>query len=231
MGELESLATDEALDIHVARHALDRLVMFSDGVFAIATTLAALEIRLPQGVRDPAEALRLMARPLFAYGLSFLVIAIFWLSHRDLFARVARVTRPLTALTLAFLFTISLIPLGVGGIAVRAANAGLRTYLATMFACGLINSAMWCYASLAPGVMRRDVPLEYRWTRAVGSWAMPLLFVPLLVVPAGQLEYAVLGTAIALLVVRRRVLPALVRRKIAGQSPAAAVEQGAPATP
>ena len=120
MGEPESLATDEALTAHIARHAYDRLIMLSDGIFAIATTLAALEIKLPHGIRDPVEALIAIRRPLAAYAISFAVIAVFWLSSRDLFARVGRVTRTLTTLTLAMLFTVSLIPLGVAGIAVVA---------------------------------------------------------------------------------------------------------------
>ena len=48
MSEPESLATQEPLDAHLRRHAYDRLLMLSDGIFAIATTLAALEIKLPE---------------------------------------------------------------------------------------------------------------------------------------------------------------------------------------
>ena len=47
MSEPESLATIEGLDEHVRRHSYDRLIMLSDGIFAIATTLAALDVRIP----------------------------------------------------------------------------------------------------------------------------------------------------------------------------------------
>jgi protein-S-isoprenylcysteine O-methyltransferase Ste14 len=92
MAEPESLATHEALAAHVARHAYDRLLMLSDGIFAIATTLAALEIRVPLSIADPTAALSAFWVPLVTYAVSFSVIAIFWLSSRDLFARLARVT-------------------------------------------------------------------------------------------------------------------------------------------
>lgn len=224
MGEPESLATDEALAAHIARHAYDRLIMLSDGIFAIATTLAALEIKLPHGIRDPAEALIAIRRPLAAYAISFAVIAVFWLSSRDLFARVGRVTRTLTTLTLAMLFTVSLIPLGVAGIAGDGANAGFRLYALTMTACGVLNAALWCYAAAAAGVMRTEVTREYRWTRALGSLAMPLLFLPMLAAPLSAFSTMVFPFALTLVVIRRRVLPRFLKRKFAADIRREAVE-------
>jgi uncharacterized membrane protein len=224
MGEPESLATDEGLTAHIARHAYDRLIMLSDGIFAIATTLAALEIKLPRGIRDPVAALFAIRRPLAAYAISFAVIAVFWLSSRDLFARVDKVTRTLTGLTLAMLFTVSLIPLGVAGIASDDANAGFRLYALTMTACGVLNAALWCYAAAGAGVMRAEVTREYRWTRALGSLAMPVLFVPMLVVPVAAFSTVVFPFALAVVVIRRRVLPAILKRKFAADSRREAVE-------
>ena len=42
MSEPESLDTDEPLQKRIERHWFDRLIMLSDGVFAIAMTLLAL---------------------------------------------------------------------------------------------------------------------------------------------------------------------------------------------
>jgi uncharacterized membrane protein len=218
MAEPESLAVDEGLAEHLARHAYDRLLMLSDGVFAIATTLAALEIRLPSGIHDPLAAVKAMGRPLLAYLISFVVIAIFWLGHRDLFARVARVTRGLTAITLAMLFAISLIPLGVAGIAENQANAGFRIYAVTMAACGVLNAAMWIYAAHAPGVMRPDVPRAERVQRSVGSLAMPLLFIPIALTPIENFETIVLPILLVVIALRRRVLPWAVKRKFAAET-------------
>jgi hypothetical protein len=64
------------------QRGLDRLVFFSDGIFAIAMTLLVLEIRVPEGPLDlaaaevPAEVLALWPK-FFSYVLSFLVIGIF----------------------------------------------------------------------------------------------------------------------------------------------------------
>lgn len=108
--EPESLSTEEDLPAHVARHAYDRLIMLSDGVFAIATTLAAIEVKLPEHVGSVAEILSGGARQIGAYVLSFVIIAVFWVQHRDLFARLRRVDNVLTFLTLGQLCLVALIP-------------------------------------------------------------------------------------------------------------------------
>ena len=63
MSEPESLATDEALSEHIRRHSYDRLLMLSDGIFAIAITLAALEIQAPPQHVSLAVMAHAMARP------------------------------------------------------------------------------------------------------------------------------------------------------------------------
>ena len=69
-------------------HGLDfeRLLFFSDAVFAIAITLLIIEIRLPP-LPDPTtdehvlEAIREVLPSIFAYGLSFATIGLYWLAH------------------------------------------------------------------------------------------------------------------------------------------------------
>ena len=124
MAEIESLATQEPLAKHLQRHRTDRLIMLSDGVFAIATTLAALEIRLPEHPPSLGMLLHESGQSLVAYLLSFLVTAVFWIANRELFARVDRTDNVLTALSLGLLCGIAILPAAVhvfyqpGGLAV-----------------------------------------------------------------------------------------------------------------
>jgi uncharacterized membrane protein len=73
---------------------LDRIVFFSDAVFAIAITLLVLYIRVPDISANLAEE-ELPGRLLglwpksFSYMLSFLVIISYWMAHHSSF-RVIR---------------------------------------------------------------------------------------------------------------------------------------------
>ena len=208
MSEPESLATEEALAEHVRRHAYDRLLMLSDGIFAIAITLAALEIQAPHDHGSFAALARAMARPILAYLLSFVIIGIFWIGHRNLFARVRRVDGPLTVLTLILLCLIALLPAVIHGVyAPGDDEAPFRLYAAAMVACGIVNSAMWIYASLRRGVMADEVTSAYRWSRVITTLGMPIIFFPALFIPVEQMPKVLLPLAAILLFVRRVLLP------------------------
>jgi uncharacterized membrane protein len=208
MSEFESLATIEGLDEHVRRHSYDRLIMLSDGIFAIATTLAALDVRLPGHAGSLWEALVAGRRSLIAYLLSFIVAGIFWVSNRNLFARLRKVDLPLTALTLAMLCLIALIPAAIRSVYVDGgSDASLRVYALTMLSCGLINTAMWLYAALRPGLMMPAVTRAYRWIRIAIAAGLPLIFLPILVLPPEQAAPVMIPALLAVVLVRRVVLP------------------------
>jgi len=69
---------------------LERLVFFSNAVFAIAITLLALDIRLPAGSEMFSDAQLLAAllgiwHKYLAYGISFFVIGTLWIGHHRKF--------------------------------------------------------------------------------------------------------------------------------------------------
>jgi hypothetical protein len=63
--------------------AADRLLLFSDAVFAISATLLALDIRVPAGLSSAQflPALRDQLPAIAAYAFSFGVIGQLWLFH------------------------------------------------------------------------------------------------------------------------------------------------------
>lgn len=89
--------------------------MFVDAVVAIAMTLLILP--LMESVADVAEA-GASAREWFgehdqqlvSFVLSFVIIAMFWITHHRLYARVERVTIPLLCISMGWLLTIVWLP-------------------------------------------------------------------------------------------------------------------------
>ena len=88
----------------------NRIVAFSDGVFAIAITLVVLGLFIPQGESNFTQTLLRQWTDLFAYGISFAVIGKFWLAHHRFFAALERFDGPLMGFNLAYLAFIGLVP-------------------------------------------------------------------------------------------------------------------------
>ena len=97
---------------------VNRLLTLSDGVIAIALTLLVLQLRVPSlsEVADPDSAADLAAQlgkgsaQLVSYGISFYVIAEFWLVHRQVFRLVGDQEEGMEWWNFAFLFTITIMP-------------------------------------------------------------------------------------------------------------------------
>ena len=212
MSELESLGGDEDLETHLKRHSIDRLVMLCDGVFAIAATLAAVEIHVPAGARL-GDVLTKMNVGLIAYLISFVVIAMFWTNNRDVFARLHKVDRPLTAMVLAMLCFVALIPSSIRIVGPPGGSLGgaFAFYALVMTISGSLNCAIWAYASFRHGLMFDEVPRAYRWRRIFETATLPLLFGILAAFPL-VVTLGWITVAVVVVVATRRVLLRLVFR-------------------
>jgi uncharacterized membrane protein len=92
---------------------VERTVYFSDAVFAIAITLLALEIGVPEGAEDPAalrEALGRLWPKLFSFLISFWFVGTYWVAHHRVFHHVRGYDRRLLFINLLFLMWIVLLP-------------------------------------------------------------------------------------------------------------------------
>ncbi len=100
-----------------SRRDIDRLVAFSDGIFAIAMTLLVLSISIPELNNNGSnlnqqvwQAIKDQYPEIFAYFLSFVVIGRYWLIHHRVFRLIHRVDPGLFSLNLALLSLIALMP-------------------------------------------------------------------------------------------------------------------------
>jgi uncharacterized membrane protein len=98
--------------VEVEGGAADRLAFFSDAVVAIALTLLALELPVPDGLSASElwASLRSHLDSYLAFCLSFLVIAAHWGAHHGLLRWVRRADARLRTLNTVWLFTIVITP-------------------------------------------------------------------------------------------------------------------------
>lgn len=98
---------------------LERMILFSDAVFAIVITLMAIEIHLPElgehehyTVSTFLTALKHVLPTVFAYAISFFFIGLMWYKHLKMFSLLKDYDRGLIIRNLIFLFFVGLFPFG-----------------------------------------------------------------------------------------------------------------------
>ncbi|HEX9065194.1 MAG TPA: TMEM175 family protein [Streptosporangiaceae bacterium] len=132
----------------------DRVVFFSDAIFAIAITLLAVELRHPLGKVSTGQAGLFdggVANGLVGFGISFAVIGLFWLGHHSLFRYIVALDRPLIGLNLVFLGTIAFLPYPTLVLADYGNRSSIVVFYAVAAAvAGLAEGAVWVYATSRP---------------------------------------------------------------------------------
>ena len=94
---------------------LERLIFFSDAVFAIIITIMILDVKLPEVERYASELeakkafLHLMPK-LLGYGFSFYAVGRLWMKHLRIFSFLKDYNLQLITINLLFLFSVSLYP-------------------------------------------------------------------------------------------------------------------------
>lgn len=94
---------------------LDRIVFFSDGIFAIAMTLLVVSIAVPQiptdlVAQELADRLLELLPNLLSYVISFLVIFSYWTVHHSMFTTIKAYDRGLMWLNGLFLMFVAFLP-------------------------------------------------------------------------------------------------------------------------
>lgn len=144
---------------HQGRRHLERLVMLSDGVFAIAITLSAIEIK-PEG-GEGISLWQAWAPPLFIYFLSFFLIGVIWLVHRRIVAWLNHIDGPGTAINMVLLSLVALVPVVVRFALTYPQREGAFLVYALGFAVlALVLAVLWGHlafvARLATHASRAD---------------------------------------------------------------------------
>lgn len=175
--------------IYSDRLGLDRLIFFSDAVYAIAITLLALDIRLPPSANDLSndELLRLLINlwpSYLGYAISFLVIGAFWISHHRRFRVMARYDNRLLFLNLLVLMTVAFIPFPTTVLSEHGNRTATVFYALAIAVVGLTSGLEWWYAVrrelVTPGLsaaQRQRQALRPLLLSAVFLLSIPIAFV------------------------------------------------------
>jgi uncharacterized membrane protein len=182
----------------------NRLEAFSDGVFAIAITLLALDLPRPDGP-DLWHELGAAWESYAAFVVSFLTIGIIWLNHHALIDRIARADRTLLFLNLFLLMWVSIIPWPTGLVADRlgedGAEAAVVIYSGVFLAMGITFRAVWVHArnagALAALSAAQIAHLDRRNAFGLGTYAVAVALA--FVMPAASLALCFLVAAYYLL--------------------------------
>lgn len=116
---------------------IDRIILFSDAVFAIVITLMALEIRLPKNSTEPFSVQMHHLIPVIcAYAISFGFIGQIWYQHLKVFALIKDYDKGLIIRNLVMLFWLGFIPFSVTLMAEQANRfLSIIIYFTVIFLC------------------------------------------------------------------------------------------------
>jgi uncharacterized membrane protein len=185
---------------------LERLVFFSDAVFAIAITLLALEIRLPslgENLTDNQllQSLLMIWQRYLSFAVSFLVIGVFWMGHHRKFRFIKRYDTKLLLLNILLLMGIAFIPFPTSVISEYSNRTATVFYASIMTAVGLLNASVWVYSSHNNRLIDPHFDPRQRQRETVRALIVPgvfLLSIGLAFINADLAKYSWVLIAVAL---------------------------------
>ncbi len=202
MANSHQLTADEQQD----SLGFERIVFFSDAVMAIAITLMALEIRLPE--LEPnlvsaqvGDALLGLVPHIFVYMLSFMVIGMYWLLHHRLFRLIVRYSGGLIWFNLIFLMFAAFVPVATNALGTYPDQPlVIIMYAVSLALMGISELALWLYA-WSQQMVKDTIPRSVSLYIAVRMLVPPLVFLLSIPVALTYTQYAELSWALMIPVV------------------------------
>lgn len=158
--------TQEGLDAREQRNANpDRLLAFSDGVFAIIITILVLELKVPElgSGQSLSESLAEIQPTFVAFIISFLLVGMYWVGHRSTFAQVRCIDRNTIWLNLVFLMSVALVPFAAAVLGkYQTEPVALHLYGLVLMAVTLLRLALDSYLYRHQGLLWQQSSKQVR---------------------------------------------------------------------
>jgi uncharacterized membrane protein len=162
---------------------MDRLVNFSDAVFAIAATLLVLSIGFSFQLKPPDLDRKLwhefgdVLPQALAYTLSFFIIARNWLGHHRVFKVIRRIDGRFIALNLVVLGLIALVPFPTEVYGnYPNERAAIIVYCVAISAPGIASAVIFRYAAEGNRLIDPSTPPEWIVHSQLRSLSIPAVF-------------------------------------------------------
>jgi uncharacterized membrane protein len=166
----------------------ERMLAFSDGVFAIAITLLVLDIKLPstseiKTATDLINALIDIIPQFLAYIFSFLIIGHYWLLHHRMFFYIKRSNRRLLLINLYFLLLVSFVPFPTALLSEHGnLQPALILYASSLILARLVATWMWWYATYRHRLVDKTLDqriINFLTAQSLNAAAIFLISIPI----------------------------------------------------
>ncbi|SEC20115.1 TMEM175 family protein [Microbacterium hydrocarbonoxydans] len=215
----------------VLRFRTERFKAFVDAVVAIAMTLLILPLMesVSEAAGDrltTAEFFTEHSGQLLSFGLSFVLIATFWMGHHRQYRDVERVTGPLLWINVAWMATIVWLPVPTAMIGQMDTDAlQAVVYIGTLILTQVTTLAGWLYLLRHPELT--TTPAEVARAGVIGDLAAIILFLIALAIAVFVQPYGYAGLLVLLLSgVVTKVLRRIGGHRAGGDSPGSAPRVG-----
>lgn len=205
---------------------LERLILFSDAVFAIAITLLVIEIKIPElheNVSDKAllQSLAHLIPEFIGFIVSFMMIGLYWTVHHRMFGFVTSYSPKLLILNLVFLFFVALMPFSTGFYSEYAGPDMFRHqlmvpmifYVLNFCGMGFLNYFMWVYIT-NPKNKVAEPPVDLLLVRQARASSLVVPIVFLAMIPVAYFTNVIFAAYMPMLIpVILRILKKKIEKK------------------